>query len=468
MGLWSLNPWFQNDYSTARLAAYPIPVVQVAYDLYPANGTHSALLAFTHASDNWSLGLPGLFMGGGNGDYTYGYEETYDYNPQIWRDGAWIKNTQGVDTGEAVPTLGEWINDIAGGTTPPVEDLEPPTPNPASFSIAPNATSDMTINMRAAPGIDASGLVEYRFIETSGNPGGSSSPWQAVRVYNDNGLTPGTEYSYQVQMRDAFGNVGTASAVSSATTEGTPPVEDLDPPTPNPASFSIAPNAISHTAITMTAATGSDASGVVEYRFVELSGNPGADNSNWQTDPTYTDSGLAPETEYRYRVRMRDAFGNLGTTSTVVSATTEAAGITWNMDSAAEVLLKNITATFSGGILDGQNSGNLNDPLCTLKEDGSTALSVNADENTILNMSVYLGANIPSAPFVIKFWKGSALTTVNLPGNAVAGWHTYSVDLTQYPEWNGTVTKFRLDFVEGSGVQYDIMIDYVSLERAAE
>jgi hypothetical protein len=213
IGLWSLNPWFQNDYSPARLADYPIPVVQVAYDPYPANNNHSALLAFTHASDNWSLGVTSMFLGGGGGDYTFGYEETYDYNPQLWRDGAWIKNTEGVDTGEAVPTLGEWINEIA---SPSGEDLDPPTPNPASFSIAPKATSDTAVTMMAIAGSDASRPVEYRFIETSGNPGADNSDWQTTRIYNDTGLTPGMVYSYQVQMRDAVGNLGTASAVAVA------------------------------------------------------------------------------------------------------------------------------------------------------------------------------------------------------------------------------------------------------------
>ena len=214
MGLWSINPWFQNDYSPARLAAYPIPVVQVAYDPYPADNNHSALLAFTHASDNWSLGLTSMFMGGaGLKVYTFGYDETYEILPQIWRDGAWIKNTEGVDTGEAIPTLGQWINEIAA---PPGEDMAPPTPNPAGFSIAPKAVSDTAITMMAIAGYDAARPVEYRFIETSGNPGGTNSLWKTSRSYTDSGLTPGMVYSYQVQMRDAVGNLGTASVAAVA------------------------------------------------------------------------------------------------------------------------------------------------------------------------------------------------------------------------------------------------------------
>jgi len=42
----------------------------------------------------------------------------------------------------------------------------------------------------------------------------------------------------------------------------------------------------------MTATTGSDDNGPVEYLFTETSGNPGATSSSWQTSPNYTDSGL--------------------------------------------------------------------------------------------------------------------------------------------------------------------------------
>lgn len=220
-GFWSINPHqATNNFSPSRLAEYPIPVVQVAYDSYPSNQPHSALLAFTHASDNWSTtGLTSMFIGGaGHKVYTFGYEGTYDIVPQIWRDGAWIKNTEGVDAGVAAPTLGEWINEIV---TPSSEDMDPPTPNPAGFSTAPIAVSDTAITMIAIAGYDAARPVEYRFIETSGNPGADNSDWQTSRTYTDSGLTQGMNYSYQVQMRDAIGNLGAASVAAVAKAQDT-------------------------------------------------------------------------------------------------------------------------------------------------------------------------------------------------------------------------------------------------------
>ena len=99
---------------------------------------------------------------------------------------------------------------------------------------------------------------------------------------------------------------------------------DFDPPTPNPAGFTSQPIAISSSEIWMTA-EGSDASGWIQYRFDETSGNPGGTGSGWQHSSSYTDGGLSPDTQYSYTVTMRDAFGNTATVSASASATTAAA-----------------------------------------------------------------------------------------------------------------------------------------------
>jgi hypothetical protein len=97
---------------------------------------------------------------------------------------------------------------------------------------------------------------------------------------------------------------------------------DTDPPTPNPATWAVAPHAISSDAIVMTASIGTDPRGIVKYYFQETSGNPGGDNSGWISSPTYTDFGLKPMKTYTYVVRMRDAFGNTTVNSQPASATT--------------------------------------------------------------------------------------------------------------------------------------------------
>ena len=106
-------------------------------------------------------------------------------------------------------------------------DLDPPTPNPAVFTSQPIAISYSEISMAAA-GSDASGWIQYRFDETSGNPGGTGSGWQTSSSYTDGGLTPDTQYSYSVTMRDAFDNTTTASQPVAATTPTVTPAELVD------------------------------------------------------------------------------------------------------------------------------------------------------------------------------------------------------------------------------------------------
>jgi hypothetical protein len=131
--------------------------------------------------------------------------------------------------------------------------------------------------------------------------------------------TPGT-YQFEVTMSDSRGFTEVYETVTAFLREEDE--VDNDPPVPNPASFAVAPAAGSETAISMTAALGSDVSGPVEYLFSEITGNPGGTSSSWQTSPTYTDSGLNPLTQYAYMVTMRDSLGNTGTTSSAVSVTT--------------------------------------------------------------------------------------------------------------------------------------------------
>jgi hypothetical protein len=100
-----------------------------------------------------------------------------------------------------------------------VVDTQAPTPDPMTFASPPTAVNDSEITMTATTASDASG-VEYFFSETTGNPGGSDSGWQASPVYTDTGLDEDTAYSYTVVARDLSTNQNTtaASAAESATT----------------------------------------------------------------------------------------------------------------------------------------------------------------------------------------------------------------------------------------------------------
>ncbi len=48
-----------------------------------------------------------------------------------------------------------------------------------------------------------------------------------------------------------------------------------------------------------------------QYYFQEVTGRPGGQDSGWISENRYLDSGLQPDTEYAYTVRMRDTAGNV-------------------------------------------------------------------------------------------------------------------------------------------------------------
>ncbi len=99
------------------------------------------------------------------------------------------------------------------------QEHQAPAPNPSAFAQPPRAMAGTMIAMAARPGESAAGPVEYRFTETTGHPGGSSRGWMPLPYFLDDGLQPATAYAYNVQVRDAFGNVSVTSASVEAVTD---------------------------------------------------------------------------------------------------------------------------------------------------------------------------------------------------------------------------------------------------------
>ncbi len=249
-------------------------------------------------------------------------------------DSGWQTNPNYTDTGLQPNTLFLYtvkMRDALGNETvaTPIPymattdaDKNPPTPNPATFSSPPAAISDSAITMRATTGIDFTLPIMYYFTETSGNPGGSDSGWQENSTYTDYNLNPSMTYSYTVEIQDGWQR-GTAPSLEAYATTWT----DETAPTPNPATFSLSPIALSDVAVMMRATVGADFNNPIEYLFTELSGESGATSSGWQTDPNYTDTGLTADKQYAYTVQMRDALSNTGTASAIAYVKTDTASI---------------------------------------------------------------------------------------------------------------------------------------------
>ncbi len=98
-----------------------------------------------------------------------------------------------------------------------VPDNTPPTPDPMTWAISPYTTGSYSIAMEATGASDISG-VEYYFVCIS--DGSHDSGWQDSPAYEDTGLNPNTQYTYQVKARDRSVNKNETaySSAGSATT----------------------------------------------------------------------------------------------------------------------------------------------------------------------------------------------------------------------------------------------------------
>jgi hypothetical protein len=256
---------------------------------------------------------------------------------------------------------------LAPSCTP---ETDPPAPNPMTWASVPAADNATTISMTAYTATDDC-AVEYFFDETSTNPGGSDSIWQADVSYTDTDLDPETQYCYRVRARDKTINQN-ETAWSTPDKCATTPAAETDPPLPNPMTWASVPAAGGMDNISMTATTATDPSGV-QYFFDETSDNPGGSDSVWQADPGYTDDGLNSSTQYCYRVKARDQSPNLNETawSTPDACATTEATPSWTKvdDQDASVAVYG-----SGWILDWEFPGAYLDTVSIGAESGDYAI----------------------------------------------------------------------------------------------
>ncbi|MBN2593879.1 MAG: DUF3616 domain-containing protein [Sedimentisphaerales bacterium] len=84
-------------------------------------------------------------------------------------------------------------------------DITVPEPNIMNWQVEPVTTSTSSIYMEASITTDTQNGIVYYFQCTSGN--GPDSGWQYSNVFETNGLTMGTQYTYRAKARDTSGNL---------------------------------------------------------------------------------------------------------------------------------------------------------------------------------------------------------------------------------------------------------------------
>jgi hypothetical protein len=250
---------------------------------------------------------------------------------------------------------------------------------------------------------------------------------------------------------------GTSAIVKFRSREYTDPnyrpylhvVWDLTPPTPNPMTFATPPAPTGTSAIGMMATTAGDSqSPPVWYFFNFFSGGSGGNDSDWQLSTSYTDTGLAANTGYTYRVKARDSahldparcnqtlYSGNASTATLIETPT---GVSFGTVAANSIVL-NATGTLtnlsvgSSGVYfnsttPGGNGGISEwvqvptDTATSLSPDTSYAFRVKARNQNAVE-TVYSPtaakvtlANIPAAPTLANPTTSTMTVDVNANGN---------------------------------------------------
>ncbi len=193
-------------------------------------------------------------------------------------------------------------------TAPQVEVTEP----------ADGATLTGTATL-AAEASDDVGVVGVTF-KVDGNPVGppvTTAPFSAT--WNTTTVADGT-YTVTAEARDAAGNVGTSEPVTVTVANGPP---DTTPPVIS----DVSAEGVSGTSAVITWTTDEPADGQVEYGTTPAYGQMSPLSPSRVTEHSVAIAGLSPGTTYHFRVRSRDASGNLAVSEDFTFTTNESTAL---------------------------------------------------------------------------------------------------------------------------------------------
>ena len=206
----------------------------------------------------------------------------------------------------------------AGCSAPSTENNATTLPNPPSAPSGLTATTASSTQINIAWTASATGPVTRYYVERS-TGGGAFAVIDSLTSnntsYQNSGLSPGTQYTYQVRACNAAGCSGYSNTASATTTPVIPGV-----PT------GLAASTVSDTQINLT---WNAATGFVESYLLERRTSAPNSSQIIATLPantlSYSNTGLTSATQYFYRVRACNTGAGCSNPSTEVSATTSAA-----------------------------------------------------------------------------------------------------------------------------------------------
>jgi hypothetical protein len=203
-----------------------------------------------------------------------------------------------------------WSTDV--GNIPPAPDTTPPQISAISASsvTAASALIGWSTDEASDSQVDYGPTSAY----------GTSTTLNAALVTSHSqqlsGLSAGTTYHYRVRSRDGSGNLATSGdqTFTTAAPDTTPPLISA-----------VAASGVSNTAATIGWTTDEPADTQLDYGTTTAYGSSSTLNPALVTAHSQTLAGLTPNTLYHYRVRSRDAAGNLATSGDQTFSTTNAA-----------------------------------------------------------------------------------------------------------------------------------------------
>jgi|GEM_PF-1687571 len=190
------------------------------------------------------------------------------------------------------------INGVTSDTTPPTRLSGAPTGTITTST----ATLSLNTNEAATCRYSTSSGVAYNSMTSSTTASDTSHSWSL------SGLTSGTKY-YYVKCKDTAGNMNADDYTISFTVSSTS--SDTTPPTISAVSAS----SITSSGATILWTTNEAADAQVDYGTTASYGSSTTLTTSLVTSQSRTLSGLSASITYHYRVRSKDAAGNIATSS---------------------------------------------------------------------------------------------------------------------------------------------------------
>ncbi len=284
----------------------------------------------------------------GNGSRNYGVPITIGnqttYTVTGLGAGTWYFAVTAFDISGSESDFSNEVSQIINSPNPPADTAPPVISGVISSSVS---STGATINWATNEVSDSQ--VEYGKTTSYGSSTALNNAMVTSHSQALSGLSAGTLYHYRVKSKDAAGNLavsGNYTFTTSAPADTTPPVIS-----------GVTSSGISGTGATINWTTNEASDSQVEYGTTASYGSSTALNNAMATSHAQALSGLSAGTLYHYRVKSKDADGNLAisgdytfTTSSslapvitdvaVTNITSRGATITWSTDKSSDSVVE--------------------------------------------------------------------------------------------------------------------------------